>query len=74
MYMEEITNIYFTKIVKKKRVKTPSKRPLLKPAVVLCYIYVSIPEVIKACLYYKCYINVKGFYPSFFWLEVIKYV
>nr|DAX16677.1 MAG TPA: hypothetical protein [Caudoviricetes sp.] len=38
----------------------------MKPVIALCYIYVSIPEVIKACLYYKCYINVKGFYPSFF--------
>ena len=74
MYIEEITNIYFTKRVKKKRVKHPRKRPLLKPVMVLCYIYVSIPEVIKACLYYKCYIKVIGFYPSFFWLEVIKYV
>lgn len=72
--MEEITNIYFTKRVKKKRVKHPRKRLLLKPVMVLCYIYVSIPEVIKACLYYKCYINVKGFYPSFFWLELIKHV
>nr|DAP37397.1 MAG TPA: hypothetical protein [Bacteriophage sp.] len=41
---------------------------------VLCYIYVSNPRVIKACLYYKCYIKVIGFYPSFFWLEVIKHV
>ena len=72
--MEEITNIYFYEKSKKKRVKTPSKRLLFKPVIALCYIYVSIPEVIKACLYYKCYINVKGFYPSFFWLEVIKYV
>nr|DAY38867.1 MAG TPA: hypothetical protein [Caudoviricetes sp.] len=46
----------------------------MKPALVLCYIYVSIPEVIKACLYYKCYINVTSFYPSFFWLELMKYV